>query len=196
MFCYCCCCFLPFSDTCTRIQSQKHSAHIQNEIILLAFRDAWTINENLQHSTIHSHSVTQTHTHKHGPKIHIQRQRDRGRRTHILIMEKLTNKKKTFFHFYSENGAPTHSDAYRLVYMYAVYMSLFVSAFRKSKNTYTEMSPLMMLLGLPEIPNQPIRNIVDGNCLAWIEILMRITHKIFPKHLIFSFLRKIFLSWL
>lgn len=99
VFCYCCCCFLPFSDTCTRIQSQKHSAHIQNEIILLAFRDAWTINENLQHSTIHSHSVTQTYTNKHGPKIHIQRQRDRGRRTHILIMEKLTNKKENIFPF-------------------------------------------------------------------------------------------------
>lgn len=91
---------------------------------------------------IYTHSHTSIHTHT---------VRHRHILMRLLMMEKLTSQKeKHFSNFISRNGAQIHN-------AFDLYIE-WKSAFREKKNTYAEMSPLMMLLLSPKeiVPNWQI----------------------------------------
>lgn len=118
-------------------------AHTKRDI-LLAFRDAWTINENLQHSHTYIHTY-----------IHRQSSSDEHPQTHTYTLIHFTNilmrwwwwknlqmKKKSIFP--SLFGKWCTNTRRFWLYIWNI------SEFMRKKNTYTEMSPLMMLLESPK----------------------------------------------
>lgn len=108
-------------------------AHTKTDI-LMAFRDAWTINENLQHSAhtfIHTntHSATQTHSH-----------------AVYWWWKNLRAKRKKEKHFSNFIWEMVH----KYTTLFVLYIEMERVRLEKRRNTYTEMSPLMMLLVSPK----------------------------------------------